>query len=380
MSTSGYLDSPAKYREMAEERMEVVHVDEFADGMMRELDSDDLPPTKRRRGLAGSIVSTAWSAALIGTAVGLSVYRLWRDRGLPPTDDDGKQASYEGMSPPSRKRRATAHDDDNHDTDHMVMDSPPPSPPPPYEWTAVDYPRTFPVTPSRRPAAKIKVKPATPRSVPAKKMGAVRRHAPRASMGHVPAPQRAGPSQRVPSNSVFDFNFGASNNSTSAGPMNDARREEVGEDEPEVDVEDQMDWLGGKVAKLLEDARKALKTEVVVMSEAREDEVDDGSGAWVSDEDDYGDGGRRTRTGRRQGSSASLRHSLSMRRGTPQPGVGSQTHTPLASPVKSNLSAQAGPGTPVSAFDTTAGECESPEVREMMERARAKFGSRGLVR
>lgn len=40
MSTSGYLDSPAKYREMAEERMEVVHVDEFADGMMRELDSD----------------------------------------------------------------------------------------------------------------------------------------------------------------------------------------------------------------------------------------------------------------------------------------------------------------------------------------------------
>jgi hypothetical protein len=36
----------------------------------------DLPPTKRRRGLAGSIVSTAWSAALIGTAVGLTVYRL----------------------------------------------------------------------------------------------------------------------------------------------------------------------------------------------------------------------------------------------------------------------------------------------------------------
>lgn len=36
----------------------------------------ELPPAKRRKGLAGSIVSTAVSAALIGTAVGLTVYRL----------------------------------------------------------------------------------------------------------------------------------------------------------------------------------------------------------------------------------------------------------------------------------------------------------------
>lgn len=36
----------------------------------------ELPPAKRRKGLAGSIVSTALSAALIGTAVGLTMYRL----------------------------------------------------------------------------------------------------------------------------------------------------------------------------------------------------------------------------------------------------------------------------------------------------------------
>ena len=36
----------------------------------------ELPPAKRRKGLAGSILSTALSAALIGTAVGLTVYRL----------------------------------------------------------------------------------------------------------------------------------------------------------------------------------------------------------------------------------------------------------------------------------------------------------------
>jgi len=33
-------------------------------------------PSKRRRTLVGSIASTALSAALIGSAVGLTVYRL----------------------------------------------------------------------------------------------------------------------------------------------------------------------------------------------------------------------------------------------------------------------------------------------------------------
>jgi hypothetical protein len=36
----------------------------------------ELPPTKRRRTLANTIVSGALNAALIGTAVGLTVYRL----------------------------------------------------------------------------------------------------------------------------------------------------------------------------------------------------------------------------------------------------------------------------------------------------------------
>ena len=37
----------------------------------------ELPPAKRRRTLAGSLVSGAVNAALIGTAVGLTVYRLY---------------------------------------------------------------------------------------------------------------------------------------------------------------------------------------------------------------------------------------------------------------------------------------------------------------
>jgi hypothetical protein len=37
----------------------------------------ELPPAKRRRTLAGTIVSGAVNAALIGTAVGLTVFRLY---------------------------------------------------------------------------------------------------------------------------------------------------------------------------------------------------------------------------------------------------------------------------------------------------------------
>lgn len=44
---------------------------------------DIAPSAKRRRGLAGSIVSTALSTALIGTAVGLTVYCLYVPPSLP---------------------------------------------------------------------------------------------------------------------------------------------------------------------------------------------------------------------------------------------------------------------------------------------------------
>ena len=37
----------------------------------------ELPPAKRQRTLASAIVSGALNAALIGTAVGLTVYRLY---------------------------------------------------------------------------------------------------------------------------------------------------------------------------------------------------------------------------------------------------------------------------------------------------------------
>jgi hypothetical protein len=130
-STSGYLDTSAKYRDMldAVDQMDLSEVEELAAGESSVSISSkmhafvclsfwpgvilvweplyapqprflswpsifyytysmltsfclfllfhlELPPNKRRRTFAGSIISTALNAALIGTAVGLTVYRL----------------------------------------------------------------------------------------------------------------------------------------------------------------------------------------------------------------------------------------------------------------------------------------------------------------
>lgn len=47
-----------------------------------------------------------------------------------------------------------------------------------------------------------------------------------------------------------------------------------------------MDWIGDKLAQLIEEGKRALGKEIVVMSDAQEDEVDDGSGNWI-EENDY---------------------------------------------------------------------------------------------
>lgn len=56
------------------------------------------------------------------------------------------------------------------------------------------------------------------------------------------------------------------------------------DEEPEADTSDQMDWIGDKLAQLIEEGKRALGKEIVVTAEAKEDEEDDGSGQWVEDE------------------------------------------------------------------------------------------------
>ena len=45
---------------------------------------------------------------------------------------------------------------------------------------------------------------------------------------------------------------------------------------PKGEDNDQMDWLGGKLAQLIEEGKMALGKEVLVLSNAKEDEVNDG--------------------------------------------------------------------------------------------------------
>ncbi|KAG6878278.1 hypothetical protein C0993_009636 [Termitomyces sp. T159_Od127] len=189
------------------------------------------PPAKRRRGLAGSIVSTALSAALIGTAVGLTVYRLWRDRGKePPRLEEQRQ-----QLPPPPYQQGNWKPDQSLSTSSQIA----------------------PVTPTtpRRKRERPTVHSAGKRSF------AQRRTRTRPPLHN----QTSRPSTQFPP-SQPEFNF-------SSEPAPDP-----------MEVEDQMDWIGDKLSKLIEEGKRALNREVVVMSDSQEDEVDDGSGAWEEED------------------------------------------------------------------------------------------------
>ncbi|KAJ7030409.1 hypothetical protein C8F04DRAFT_1113527 [Mycena alexandri] len=336
-SSSGYLDTPAKYREM------VMHQDEFELEDMSASVSDLPPPAKRRRGLAGSIVSTAVSAALIGTAVGLTVYRLWRDRGKDSEPDQ--------------------------------------IPPPPYqkgEWNPVPLP----------PSQAIQITPPTPLITPRRRK--VRHGASTASgtkRGQRLRPRNHGRASSPPSSGM--------------SPSKSAFLPDSMEDDDAGAVEDQMDWIGDQLSMLIQEGQKALGREIVIKSDAREDEIDDGCGVWEEEEGGYD---------QEFGGPSSYKNSLS-RSASPRqrkrprnltlapPSYGSQSRPASLSPrakrfeftsasLPSSVSGTRwrsdahAPGLDrgMSADSTNSGreEEESPELKESMARARARLmGMRG---
>ncbi|KAF8159885.1 hypothetical protein B0H34DRAFT_705214 [Crassisporium funariophilum] len=331
-STSGYLDTPAKYRELARRNPDEYHDITMSDSPDHRGDEEEMPPMKRRRGFAGSIISTAVSAALIGSAVGLTVYRLWRDRGrLPPPGSDEL--------------------------------------PPPYQQGEWQKPV--------EQAASIRVTPPTPRSArksrqqitSAPKRPVAYNRRPRAKLASpAPVAQAHFPSPKP------EFNF--------AGAVED-------EEEDQTPMEDQMDWIGDKLSMLIEQGKRALGTEVVVMSDAKEDEVDDGSGAWEEE--------HATRPASRTGSLKRAKRprsivapsssytgipipSASPRRLAYEPsGSSAGSFTPGSAPVYASprkmhtrgLSYEA--PSPPSFVKEDPAAYESPEMRESMEKARARI-------
>ncbi|KAF9474758.1 hypothetical protein BDN70DRAFT_884476 [Pholiota conissans] len=384
-STSGYLDTPAKYREMAASAGN----QEFTVDPDNQHVDDDMPPLKKRRGLAGSIVSTAVSAALIGTAVGLTVYRLWRDR--------GKEPQIQAV-------------------EHSVPESPDPStqpPPPPYqesEWKPLQQPA--PVQVSSHVTA-------SPKTIARRK-----RHAASATKRPVIVYHSSRRSRPIGTAS-----------STPVQPEFDFGQEEIEEVGNQSVVEDKMDWIGDKLSMLIEQGKRALNTEVVVMSDAKEDEIDDGSGAWEEDDDNpFGSRQYGRSTGSGPSSRAgSIRRARKPRNIVPPPpsgtglglyGVNASSSTSLStSPGLGGYQATYGPSPPSTSttyasasagftpsssmphntllFDSPrtgthvrglsyesalpssssvtredTAEWESPEIRESMERARARLLAR----
>ncbi|KAG6374789.1 hypothetical protein JVT61DRAFT_4167 [Boletus reticuloceps] len=353
-STTGYLDTPAKYRDMPFREPEQEIEEMIA----------ELPPAKRRRTLAGSIVSTALSAALIGTAVGLTVYRLWRDRGTQPGP----------LPPPPPYQRGDWVSD--------VSD-------PVGSWfisVVIDFisrcmhPKQIETTTSPKTR---KPRP-TPSSV---RRSAGRHHRkPRARLQTVTPPRSVSPAYTSPRSELDYVHI----------------HHHADDVEPEVEPDvDQMDWIGDRLTRLIQEGQKALGREIVVMSDAKEDEVDDGSDAWEEEQDSQPVPSVAGPSISRRGSVRSLRRTHKPR-DIPLP----PSYTPCptsppssASPRKrrfesdsvhlspgrstavSSTSRLSARGTSVesdafapivSSFKEDESVWQSPELRESMERARAR--------
>ena len=169
-----------------------------------------------------------------------------------------------------------------------------------------------------------------------------------------------------------------------------------------------MDWIGDKLSMLIEQGKRALGTEIVVMSDAKEDEVDDGSGGWEEEDNDQ----PRTRS-----RSGSVKHSKRPRSILPPsfttPIPHASSFSPDSAPSNSNLSSFTPSSAPVNyvtprkmhsrgishesgvglgldsasrngalitspSFMEDSSSWESPEIRESMERARSRYFERRI--
>ena len=149
-----------------------------------------------------------------------------------------------------------------------------------------------------------------------------------------------------------------------------------------------MDWIGDRISQLVEEGKKALGKEVVVMSDSKEDEVDDGSGLW----EDSDEGGLGSSTSSRHG----CRSLSSPRRKRARPSIpfhtvlgGSNEASPSGPPAYGSAVTSTFPepstsvtslADPFSATTTTMGwtresegDWQSEELKASMERARAMY-------
>jgi hypothetical protein len=174
-----------------------------------------------------------------------------------------------------------------------------------------------------------------------------------------------------------------------------------------------MDWIGDKLSMLIEQGKRALGTEVVVMSEAKEDEVDDGSPGWEEEEEEDNDQPFRSGSVKHlkrprsilppsfnipipHAGSSSLKRSIydstptncnfSSFASSSAPGTANYYATPRKTHSR-GISFESGVGlgldSPLrngafSSFVEDPSSWESPEIREGMEKARSRYFERRI--
>jgi hypothetical protein len=158
-----------------------------------------------------------------------------------------------------------------------------------------------------------------------------------------------------------------------------------------------MDWIGDKLSQLIQEGQKALGREVVVASEAPEDEIDDDTGAWVEEQEyPYRAGSSSRHSSSRSGSirrqhrphnipvppyipshhSQSGSASLSSSPQQPHSGSCSQSiPIPMADSLRRDLSVESDnfPHSASTSFREDESTWQSPELRESMSKARARY-------
>ncbi|KDQ19118.1 hypothetical protein BOTBODRAFT_639382 [Botryobasidium botryosum FD-172 SS1] len=227
------------------------------DAELRPLNMTDYPPQKKRR-ITESIFSTALNAAIFGTAVGLTAYRLWKGKSAeapeelpteqpPPYEEvERKDRPAFALPPPKPTTALTIHT-------ALTNIQPPASP-------------STSATSSRRSS----------RGTLPRKRAPVRRALPRARpKPHVPQLRPSSPIRHSPAASVSTY---------AAASVADELEVEPGE------VEDEMDWMSSKLQDLIRQGQMALGKEVVVATDGVTGEEDgpvedDGADGWEIEND-----------------------------------------------------------------------------------------------
>jgi hypothetical protein len=142
--------------------------------------------------------------------------------------------------------------------------------------------------------------------------------------------------------------------------------------------------MGGRLAQLIEDGKKALGKEIVVMSEVQEDEEDDGNGNWEEEADPDASiaGPSRSSSVRRRGrqvpGAASSASYLSSPSASPRRHQFSTAHlsnscSAIPIPARAHHDHTGGATRLCTSFREDESDWQSSELRKTMERARATY-------